>query len=352
MVRKRKARLLSSTRPKAIEQCPKLSSPGRRFVVKQHHLLRKQMRRAVTHGDIQTIDEIKAQSGADGALRSYQSASIQGQSAERGGDSSKILVEWFKGMEVSTSASAEAHGRLKLLEVGALRTDNACARSKIFDVERLDLHSQHRLIKKQDFMKRPIPTPNMLHEMGFDVVSLSLVLNFTEDAKERGTMLKRATSFLREPNDNASEYGATLPCLFLVLPAACVTNSRYLDSVQLEKIMQVLGYSKVREKISAKLVYYLWKYESIDVPATDIHKKREDAASALGTEFSVKQRTATIVGLMDGGLLALLGVLEGQNGNFGCQAKSALQKFPNYHQLDTTVDLIWYADFIVVAMAE
>lgn len=163
----------------------------------------------------------------------------------------------------------------RMLEVGALRVDNAAARSGFFStVERIDLHAQAEGIVTQDFMERPLPAPG---EEGFDVVSLSLVLNYVGNAAARGEMLGRVEGFLRKRKkrrreDEDDERGENaeremngedgcFPGLFLVLPAPCVTNSRYLDEERLEAMMRWLGYTRARRKMSLKLVYYLWKWE-------------------------------------------------------------------------------------------
>lgn len=174
----------------------------------------------------------------------------------------------------------------KMLEVGALRVDNAAARSGLFArVERIDLHAQADGIRTQDFMERPLPSPSEEEddaaddEERFDVISLSLVLNYVGDAVGRGQMLKRVEGFLRrrkkkqksafppipiDPRRNGGEKEEKslflFPGLFLVLPASCVTNSRYLDEDRLEGMMQGLGYRRVRRKLSQKLVYYFWRW--------------------------------------------------------------------------------------------
>ena len=126
----------------------------------------------------------------------------------------------------------------------------------------IDLHSQHRDIQTQDFMQRPIPSSIALNAEGFDILSLSLVVNYVEDEIQRGYMLKQVSPFLREvPSGLKGLASSILPALFLVLPAPCVTNSRYLDEERLVGIMRSLRYKRVRRKMSAKLIYYIWKYE-------------------------------------------------------------------------------------------
>lgn len=149
--------------------------------------------------------------------------------------------------------------RLRMLEVGALRTDNACSKSGVFDVTRIDLHAREPGIMQQDFMERSVPSPDEQGNEGFDIISLSLVVNYVGDAVGRGEMLRRVEHFLRTQKlDTGTEDFS--PGLFLVLPAPCVTNSRYLDEQTLEEMMQALGYVKVKRKMSLKLVYYYWRY--------------------------------------------------------------------------------------------
>lgn len=121
-------------------------------------------------------------------------------------------------------------------------------------------------------MQRPVPFKG--EEGRVDIVSLSLVLNFVGDAGGRGEMLKRVSKFLRrrtydDDDDNHKEGGESragsilsLPGLFLVLPAPCVTNSRYLDEDRLEAIMRTLGYLKAKRKMTRKLVYYFWTWQA------------------------------------------------------------------------------------------
>ena len=125
----------------------------------------------------------------------------------------------------------------------------------MFQVTRIDLHSQHSDIMSQDFMERPIPTNT---GEKFDIISLSLVLNYVPLPAQRGEMLRRTTLFLQRTKLENSQFSALSPSLFLVLPGPCVTNSRYLDEKRLIDIMASLGYSLYRQKLSNKLLYQLW----------------------------------------------------------------------------------------------
>ena len=252
MSNKRKAsrpKLLSHTRPVSARKAISLPSRATRSLIRNHHTLQKQLQSAVARNDTATAASLQAELDAKGGLAKYQEASIQGQSLQRGGDSSRVLMRWLAEVFPLSLQDVKQAQRLRMLEVGALRTDNACSRNGLLDVTRIDLHSQHSDIQTQDFMARPIPITAALQLEGFDIVSLSLVVNYVSDAVARGEMLKRVASFLRRTTvEPDSVDKPTLPALFLVLPAQCVANSRYLNEERLECIMQSLGYKRVRRE--------------------------------------------------------------------------------------------------------
>jgi 25S rRNA (adenine2142-N1)-methyltransferase len=167
---------------------------------------------------------------------------------------------------------------MRLLEVGCLSPHNAVSKSPLFEVTRIDLHSQHPAILEQDFMQRPLPTGD---DERFDLISLSLVLNYVPDPVGRGEMLRRTTQFLRR----GQVEGEFFPSLFLVLPAPCVTNSRYLDEERLEGIMESLGYKLVKRKLSAKLIYGLWCLR--EEPRKVAWKKEEVRSGKSRNNFAV-----------------------------------------------------------------
>ena len=272
----KRRKLLSSSRPPFARPAATLSAKATRAFIRSHHQQRKQVRHA-------SGTDSSARARLDGELADYQRASIQGQSRVRGGDTSRVLVEWLD----SAGRHAET-GELRLLEVGALCVDNACARSGRFMVERIDLRSQHPDIRKQDFMQRPAPaTEAELERDGFDVVSLSLVLNFVEDGAARGEMLRRVGRFLRRGGELGDNGTGLYPGLFLVLPAPCVTNSRYLDEEQLEVMMRALGYSRRFVKVSAKLAYYYFTYERPAVASPEKFLKKVLRPGGAKNNFAI-----------------------------------------------------------------
>lgn len=187
----------------------------------------------------------------NGGLSQYQLASKVGQKAERGGDSSKILVEWMKPI---ISSLVDTPKQLRLLEVGALSVKNACSKVPAFCVERIDLHSQEAGIVNQDFMEMPVPA----EQTGkFHIICLSLVLNFVPDPGARGDMIRRLPKFL-SPHPSFPD---VLPCVFLVLPAPCVLNSRYMTENHLKSIMASVGLQCMKWKQTPKLIYSLWRQD-------------------------------------------------------------------------------------------
>ena len=284
--KKRSRPRLLSTRSSNVTPRPSLSSKTTRALVRTHHTLRKQLSTALAQGDDRKAESLKTEIEASGGLRKYQEASIIGQSAERGGDTSKVLMEWLLGI-VSAASLVEAHYKLRMLEVGALKTDNACSRSGLFEMTRIDLHSQHPDIEQQDFMKMQLPKPENLCEQGYDLISLSLVVNFVGDPTQRGDMLKRVGSFLRPYTGGRDELAESSPALFLVLPAPCVINSRYLDEGRLESIMESVGYRRAKRKLSSKLVYYLWKYEGRNNHMARVFKKEQLRSGSSRNNFAI-----------------------------------------------------------------
>lgn len=250
--RKPQASLKSGRPPTAHKTPASISSKATQKLIIAYHALQKDLSKARASNDEEKATALQAQIDALGGLEAYQRASIQGQSTSRGGDSSLVLMTWLKPYVPALKALAKP---FKMLEVGALSIKNACSTSKLFDIARIDLHAQSPGITQQDFMERPLPTSE---EEKFDIISLSLVLNFVPDTKGRGEMLRRTTQFLRR--DATSSMPDLAATLFLVLPAPCIENARYCNEERLTLIMTSLGYCLLQRKQTAKLVYYLWQW--------------------------------------------------------------------------------------------
>ncbi|KAK4106609.1 hypothetical protein N658DRAFT_512399 [Parathielavia hyrcaniae] len=276
---------LAAGRPPILQRPKTISRSATKALINKHHLLQKRKRQTIAKGDKAEEAAIDAEIEALGGIQSYQEASLQGQRRDRGGDSSRVLMQWLEPCLSSLSTEGSGH-RLRMLEVGALSTHNACSKSDRFDIVRIDLNSQEEGILQQDFMERPLPRDESER---FDIISLSLVLNYVPEPKGRGEMLRRTTQFLR----NAGRYigdpqlSANFPSLFLVLPAPCVTNSRYLDEETLAAMMESLGCVKVASKTSQRLVYYLWRRGRVCKGAGVSFSKKEVRTGPTRNNFAV-----------------------------------------------------------------
>jgi 25S rRNA (adenine2142-N1)-methyltransferase len=248
MAVKKRQKALSHGRPPVSKAKEQMSSRQSRTIINTHHRLHKELANAKKKGDTEKANSISAAIEKNGGLKAYQTASKQGQDKLRGGDTSKVLVEWLQDGKM-------VWPRYKLLEVGALSTENKISQlPTLIHVTRIDLNSQGPGIEQQDFMERPLPKTT---DEQFDIVSLSLVLNYVPDPTGRGEMLKRVTQFLRR---NGPQLGTkVLPALFLVLPLPCVSNSRYLDEDHLVQLMSKLGFDLLQKKDTSKLCHYLFR---------------------------------------------------------------------------------------------
>ncbi|KAF9504590.1 hypothetical protein BS47DRAFT_660044 [Hydnum rufescens UP504] len=174
------------------------------------------------------LDQVRKEMERIGGLKVYQEMSSIGQGSDRGGGIEKVLVEWLPGLLPETHGKGKGKEKLKLLEVGALKPDNYDRYRSWISNTPIDLRSRHPLIKQQDFLQIDVTT----NAGQWDVISLSLVLNFVPQARDRGKMLRLAHTFLR-----------TRGLLFIVLPLPCVQNSRYLDFQRLTEILAALSVS-------------------------------------------------------------------------------------------------------------
>jgi 25S rRNA (adenine2142-N1)-methyltransferase len=252
-MRKKTITQLKAGRPPMAKSVRTMSRKASRTVINTHHQLEKRRRQAAQKGDKVEEALIEQELVKIGGIHNYQRASLQGQSLDRGGDTSKLLLRWLP-----TSELAKPRQKLRMLEVGSLSTRNACSLSGLFDMVHIDLNSQEPGIEQQDFMERPLPDSD---SQKFDIISLSLVVNFVPDAATRGQMLERTLCFLRStpPDDQASPVVDFFPSVFLVLPRSCVENSRYFTEARLEAIMESLGFAKISSKMTQKLAYSLWR---------------------------------------------------------------------------------------------
>lgn len=256
-----KSKSLSKGRPPLLQPAKSMIQPSHsskltRTIIRSHHTLHKRLAQARTQNDSVAAAAVEAEIVAQGGIEAYQAASRLGQDARRGGDSSIVLMDWLR--EFRGWIPKRKGCDLRILEVGSLSDRNVLSlqMAEAF-VRRIDLNSSVPGVEQMDFMELPLPA---VHTDGYDLISLSLVLNYVPEAIGRGEMLRRTVRHLRSGSSLPSNIeNLPFPSLFLVLPLPCVNNSRYLNEDHLATIMQSLGYVLIHAKQSAKLYYSLWR---------------------------------------------------------------------------------------------
>ncbi|KAJ8654399.1 hypothetical protein O0I10_009968 [Lichtheimia ornata] len=235
---KKKTKPITQRHDASITHRFKQSSSETAKLIRQYHTLNKELAKCRATGNVVREKEIVAEMESMGGLDWYQRASQLGQSKQRGGDSSKWLVQVLKRHHLQRPS-------MRVLDVGALSPDNYRPYQSWIEATPIDLNPQDPRITKQDFLK-------MAPRREFDIVSLSLVVNFVGDPKDRGQMLIHSRDFLL---DNG--------LLFLVLPLPCITNSRYMSHDHLLQMMNDIGYTTcIQHHFSNKLAYYLFQLDN------------------------------------------------------------------------------------------
>ncbi|KAL7753680.1 25S rRNA (adenine2142-N1)-methyltransferase [Sorochytrium milnesiophthora] len=182
----------------------------------------------------------------------------------------KIKSTSFTSRNLVANLPASA-SKLSLLDVGALEGPEAYRQAqragKLEKVVSIDLRPQSVHVKQCDFFlyplrdqqqdrfveyafDRPSGTDDSTEDAAdlphlFDIVSLSLVVNFLPTPQARGAMLQKAVMHL-------APQGARL--LYIVLPLACMDNARYnTEQHFVNVIMHSLGCTPVDVKRTSKL---------------------------------------------------------------------------------------------------
>lgn len=181
--------------------------------------------------------------------------------------------------------------QFRILDVGAI-SGTAYTKYPWMQAVSIDLNPlPGSAVLAQDFFTLEPPSDSA---EAFDVVALSLVLNFVGDLESRGRMLRRVHQFLRRrplassPTEAKTDHDSSRGYLFLVLPLACTFNSRYLTPSRLQSILLTLGFSVVRRHDSAKLTY--WLCQPYDDGSGDGKrwKKEEVRPGAKRNNFCIK----------------------------------------------------------------
>ena len=109
---------LAAGRPPVLQRPKSITRKVTKALINKHHLLEKRKRQASAKGDTVGEAAIDAEIQSLGGLERYQQASLQGQRDDRGGDSSRVLMEWLE--PCLPELKSDSSMRLRMLEVGAL----------------------------------------------------------------------------------------------------------------------------------------------------------------------------------------------------------------------------------------
>ena len=176
-----------------------------------------------------------------GGLEAYQKASLKGESEGAGFDASEWVLDEIDRLKVleqmpmrQPACPASASNQLKLLDVGAIVDHYAAPLAQkgladTLDYTCIDLNSQHENVLQVDFFDHA-KEQLAAADHPYDVVVLSLVLNFVGDIVKRGDMLRLASQLVPEGG-----------YVFVVLPSACMTNSRYTNEQEFKTILRSVG---------------------------------------------------------------------------------------------------------------
>ncbi|XP_033099184.1 25S rRNA (adenine(2142)-N(1))-methyltransferase-like isoform X2 [Anneissia japonica] len=172
-----------------------------------------------------------------GGIDTYQATSSLGEFKNGRTNSAKWVVAQLKEHRIKSTTSA----KLRLLDVGALHLNYA--KQKWIDSTAIDINPTQPGILKADFFDLKVKPSD-----AYDVIVLSLVLNFVGSPHRRGEMLQKCHRFCKK-----------MGYLVIVLPLACVTNSRYLTHDHLVDIMDSLGFTLISSHNSRKLSYKMFQ---------------------------------------------------------------------------------------------
>lgn len=223
--------------------------------IAKFHTLLKQLEQATTKEEKETIQE-----GLDslGGLAQYQAWSMTGSAKSGHTPTSKWCVEALNAVYTHEREKR----KFRVLDVGAI-TGTAYDKYRWIEPTYIDLHPQGENVQKYSFFDFPQPASE---EEKYNLVALSLVVNFVGDVRKRSEMLLHAHKYLLDEG-----------FMFLVLPLQCLTNSRYMNQTHLKKILDSIGFKVLKQSDSAKLSRWLLQRKPQEEAVWDgtVFKKRE-----------------------------------------------------------------------------
>jgi 25S rRNA (adenine2142-N1)-methyltransferase len=253
-------------------------------LLKQKEQKQRELKLGFTVEKEQELAEIEQKVNAIG-IDAYQKASIR--SCEKGrGSCGRFLVQCIQRFQFADD-KRKTKVPLLVLDVGAI-TGEEYLKYSFLNVTSIDLQVQSPLVIKCDFFEFPLPLERSLASIDirkdkktkndgakkhahhtrnhddsssesdiedaiqppkepFDILCLSLVLNFVPHPLKRGEMLLRAREMIKDDG-----------WLYIVLPLPCLSNSRYFDQEHFVELMNSLGFQLVVCKNTKKLSSFVF----------------------------------------------------------------------------------------------
>lgn len=165
-----------------------------------------------------------------GLIDAYQQASLYG---TKHFNSSKWLIKQLGKVKEKP---------ILLLDVGALQPVYHPYKQWI-DAIYIDLHPRHPAVRQADLLSFECIKP-------FDVVCLSLVINFVGCPKQRFQIIQKARTLLKPDSGLA----------YIVLPKAVIFNSRRFSLEYFQRLLAYIGFETVVSHHSNKLSFFLLKH--------------------------------------------------------------------------------------------
>lgn len=230
--------------------------------IARYHALERELHSPATTAERK--EEILLEQESMGGLDAYQDDSRFGADKQRGGESGKWLASTLQSvLEVKKP-------ELSLLDVGAL-TGTSYTAYPWLKTTSIDLNPRSESVIQADFFEYSVP------EEKYDIVCLSLVLNFIGDLKKRGEALLHAHQYLTPKG-----------YLYLVLPLACVNSSRYLDHDRLTQILDSTGWEVVKQDDSNRLTRWLCQRKKKSEWDGTVYTKKEIRKAVKANNFCIR----------------------------------------------------------------
>lgn len=232
-------------RKKSKKPIMEINSRKDRRIITGYHTLNKTIDSVRKNPSIHREDKavqiaaLEAKKEKLGGIIAYQKASKLGESRHGSFNSAKWVLKQLRAYNVCANGTEIGNEKLRVIDVGAL-DNNYKKHAKWIQCTPIDLNPQSNEVIKADFLK--------LDGKEYDVVVLSLVVNFEGDIRKRGDMLRKCQKLIVDQG-----------YLFIVLPLPCLNNSRYLNEELFVSMMESLGFDVCVRHSSKKLSFFMFR---------------------------------------------------------------------------------------------